>query len=58
MQAFVHEEILQDDQIDFSPHGELAQELRKELIALKHRLSETDKVTLRFPLAERKSVRT
>jgi molecular chaperone DnaK len=50
LQAFVHEEILQDDQIDFSPHGELAQELRKELIALKHRLSETDKVTLRFPL--------
>jgi len=50
LQAFVHEEILQDDQIDFSPHGELAQELRKELIALKHRLSETDKVTLRFQL--------
>ncbi len=50
LQAFVHEEILQDDQIDFSPHGELAQELRKELIALKHRLSETDKATLRFPL--------
>src|ERR1700730_1534082 len=50
LQAFVHEEILQDDQIDFSPHGELAQELRKELIALKHRLSETDKVALRFPL--------
>jgi molecular chaperone DnaK len=50
LQAFVHEEILQDDQIDFSPHGELAQELRKELIALKHRLSETDKVTLQFPL--------
>jgi molecular chaperone DnaK (HSP70) len=50
LQAFVHEEILQDDQIDFSPHGELAQGLRKELIALKHRLSETDKVTLRFPL--------
>jgi molecular chaperone DnaK len=50
LQAFVHEEILQDDKIDFSPHGELAQELRKELIALKHRLSETDKATLRFPL--------
>jgi Fe-S protein assembly chaperone HscA len=50
LQAFVHEEILQDDQIDFSPHGELAQELRKELIAVKHRLSEEDKVTLRFPL--------
>ncbi len=50
LQAFVHEQILQHDQIDFSPHGELAQELRKELIAVKHRLSEADKVTLRFPL--------
>ncbi|HET7105398.1 MAG TPA: molecular chaperone DnaK [Candidatus Acidoferrum sp.] len=50
LQAFVHEEILQDDQIDFSPHGELAQELRKELIAVKHRLSETEQATLRFPL--------
>jgi len=50
LQAFVREEILQDDQIDFSPHGELAQELRKELIAMKHRLSETDRATLRFPL--------
>src|SRR6266480_6102405 len=29
LQAFVHELILQHDQIDFSPHGELAQELRK-----------------------------
>src|ERR1700688_2265422 len=43
LQALIHEEILQHDQIDFSPHGELAQELRKDLIALKHRLSETDK---------------
>jgi molecular chaperone DnaK len=50
LQALVHEQILQNDQIDFSPHGELAQELRKELIAVKHRLSETDKVALRFPL--------
>ena len=50
LQAFVHERILQHDQIDFSPHGELAQELRKDLIAVKHRLSETDKVALRFPL--------
>src|ERR1700756_4107201 len=50
LQAFVHEEILEDDRIDFSPHGELAQELRKELIALKHRLSERDKVMLRFQL--------
>src|ERR1700752_3869839 len=50
LQAFVHEEILQNDQIDFSPHGELAQELRKELIALKHRLSEAESAILRFPL--------
>src|SRR5271165_6166655 len=50
LQAFVHEQILQHDQIDFSPHGELAQELRKDLIAVKHRLSDTDKATLRFPL--------
>jgi len=50
LQAFVHEQILQHDQIDFSPHGELAQELRKQLIELKHRLSENDKAMLRFPL--------
>jgi molecular chaperone DnaK len=50
LQAFVHEEILQTDQIDFSPHGELAQELRKELIALKHKLSEAESAILRFPL--------
>src|ERR1700680_2575218 len=50
LQAFVHEKILQHDQIDFSPHGEVAQELRRALIDVKHRLSETDKVTLRFPL--------
>jgi Fe-S protein assembly chaperone HscA len=50
LQAFVHEQILLHDQLDFSPHGELAQELRKELIALKHKLSETESATLRFPL--------
>jgi Fe-S protein assembly chaperone HscA len=50
LQAFVHEQILQEDRIDFSPHGELAQELRKELIVVKHKLSETETVTLRFPL--------
>ena len=42
LQAFVHEQILQHDEIDFSPCGEVAQELRKELIVLKHRLSERD----------------
>ncbi len=50
LQAFIHEQILQTDKIDFSPHGELAQELRKELIAIKHKLSEVDSATLRFPL--------
>src|SRR3974390_2416821 len=50
LQAFVHEQILQTDEIDFSPHGELAQELRKELIALKHKLSEVESAVLRFEL--------
>ena len=50
LQAFVHEQILQHDQMDFSPHGELAQELRKALIDIKHQLSETATATLRFPL--------
>jgi Fe-S protein assembly chaperone HscA len=50
LQAFVHELILQDDQLDFSPHGELAQELRKALIDVKHQLSETETATLRFAL--------
>jgi len=50
LQAFVHEQILQHDKIDFSPHGELAQELRKALIDIKHQLSETATATLRFPL--------
>jgi Fe-S protein assembly chaperone HscA len=50
LQAFVHEQILQADKIDFSPHGELAQELRKDLIDLKHKLSEVESTTLRFSL--------
>jgi Fe-S protein assembly chaperone HscA len=50
LQAFVHEQILQEDEIDFSPHGELAQELRKALIAIKHQLSEAETASLRFPL--------
>jgi molecular chaperone DnaK len=50
LQAFVHELILQHDEIDFSPHSELAQELRKALIEVKHRLSESESATLRFPL--------
>jgi Fe-S protein assembly chaperone HscA len=55
LQAFVHEQILQHDQLDFSPHGELAQELRKALIDLKHQLSEAETATLRFALPTGKS---
>jgi len=50
LQSCVHKQILEEDDIDFSPHGELAQELRKALIAIKHQLSESDSATLRFPL--------
>src|SRR6202158_1805058 len=50
LQAFVHELILQQHEIDFSPHSEFAQELRKSLISLKHQLSEAETATLRFPL--------
>src|SRR6202047_2583725 len=48
--AFVHEKILEQHGINISPQSELAQELRKALITLKHQLSETDSATLRFPL--------
>src|SRR5882757_6339764 len=47
LQAFVHEEILQEHRVNFSPHSELAQELRKELISIKHQLSEKETATLR-----------
>jgi len=50
LQAFVHEQILQHDRLDFSPHGELAQELRKALIDVKHLLSDSESATLRFTL--------
>src|SRR6202795_723354 len=50
LQVFVHEKILQTEEIDFSPHGELAQELRRSLISLKHDLSQNETATLRFPL--------
>jgi molecular chaperone DnaK (HSP70) len=50
LQAFVYELILQRDEIDFSPHGELAQELRKALIEVKHQLSQSETATLRFVL--------
>jgi Fe-S protein assembly chaperone HscA len=50
LQSFVHERVLQRDKIDFSPHSEVAQELRKALIAVKHELSSAESATLRFPL--------
>src|SRR6516165_9745334 len=50
LQAFVHERVLQEDEIDFSPHGEIAQELRRALIALKHELSDKESATLRLLL--------
>ena len=50
LQAFVHERIRETEDLDFSPHGELAQDLRKSLIAVKHELSEKESVTLRFAL--------
>jgi Fe-S protein assembly chaperone HscA len=50
LQAYVHEKILQTEEIDFSPHGELAQELRKALINVKHELSEKESAILKFPL--------
>src|SRR6202047_4839102 len=48
--AFVHEKILEQHSLDISPQSELAQELRKELITIKHQLSEKESATLRFPL--------
>jgi len=50
LQALVHEKVLQSEEIDFSPHGELAQELRKALINVKHELSEKESAILKFPL--------
>jgi molecular chaperone DnaK len=55
LQAFVHEKILQEDEIDFSPRGEIAQELRKALIALKHELSGKESATLQFRLPNGKA---
>jgi Fe-S protein assembly chaperone HscA len=50
LQAFVHERILQQHRVEFSPYSELAQELRKALIAIKHQLSDGEAATLRFTL--------
>src|ERR1041385_3687808 len=50
LQAFVHEKILQTDEIDFSPHGEIAQELRKALIAIDRKSTRLNSSVLKFPL--------
>jgi molecular chaperone DnaK len=50
LQSLIHEEILRQHRVDLSPHAELAQELRKALIAVKHRLSEAPSAKLSFPL--------
>jgi molecular chaperone DnaK len=55
LQAFVHKRIRETEDLDFSPHGELAQDLRKSLIAAKHELSERESVTLRFALPNGKT---
>ena len=55
LQAFVHKRIRETEDLDFSPHGELAQDLRKSLIAAKHELSEKESVTLRFALPNGKT---
>jgi Fe-S protein assembly chaperone HscA len=50
LQAFVNEKIRKQHRVEVSPHSELAQELRKELITIKHQLSEKDSATLRLSL--------
>jgi len=55
LQAFVHKRIRETEDLDFSPHSELAQDLRKSLIAAKHDLSEKESVTLRFALPNAKT---
>jgi molecular chaperone DnaK len=55
LQAFVQQRIRETEDLDFSPHGELAQDLRKSLIAAKHELSEKESVTLRFALPNGKT---
>jgi molecular chaperone DnaK len=50
LRSLVHEEILQQHHIDFSSRADIAQEVRKALIAVKHELSEKETATLRFAL--------
>ncbi len=51
LQALVREEILRLHQVDIAKSADTVQELRKELIRVKHELSAAGKATLRFPLA-------
>jgi Fe-S protein assembly chaperone HscA len=50
LQALVREKILKEHGVDISGKPELAQELRKALIAAKHQLSTDTNVQVRFPL--------
>jgi molecular chaperone DnaK len=50
LQAFVQEQIRERHAVDFAAHSEFAQQLRKELIALKHQLSLEDRAGLRIAL--------
>jgi molecular chaperone DnaK len=50
LQAMVREKIRQEHSVDVSAKPELAQELRKSLIAAKHQLSADTSVDFRFPL--------
>src|ERR1700684_2437171 len=53
LQSLVHEEILQQHRVDFSPHAELAQALRKALIAVKHEFSRGAFEALIRPIVDR-----
>jgi molecular chaperone DnaK len=50
LQAFVREEIRRLHNVDITAHADTVQELRKELIRVKHELSQAEKASLRFPL--------
>ncbi len=50
LQALVREKIRHEHHLDISREPELAQELRKTLIAAKHQLSAQPNVDIRFPL--------
>src|SRR5271156_345472 len=51
LQATVREKIRQEHGVDISAKPEVAQELRKALIAAKHQLSAESNVDIRFPLS-------